>query len=343
METIKTYLDNMFQHLPKTQEILRAKEELFNMMEDKYNELKADGKTENEAIGIVISEFGNFDEISKEFNLNSTKEKQISLEKEKTTAHVHTLGLDEAKAYIETMIKSSLQIAIGVFLCICSPVFLIVFSETSKFNFLTNSITFSNHKNDIFIFIGLLALFAMVATAVGLFIISGMRLDKYEFMKKEIFQIDFATESYLKAEKEQYHPTFSISITIGVMLCVLSVIPVLTGYFLFPNGIGSTLGIAMLLVMVAIGVFLFITSGMRKDAYEILLQEKEYTPSIKKRNSAHEKISSIYWTLITAIYLGWSFITFDWGRTWIIWPIAGVLFAVISSVCTAIFTDNKNQ
>ena len=31
------------------------------MMEDKYTELKNEGKSENEAVGTVIAEFGNLD------------------------------------------------------------------------------------------------------------------------------------------------------------------------------------------------------------------------------------------------------------------------------------------
>ena len=56
METITTYLDNMFARLPRTKEVLRAKEELLATMEEKYNAYKREGKTENEAIGIVISD-----------------------------------------------------------------------------------------------------------------------------------------------------------------------------------------------------------------------------------------------------------------------------------------------
>ena len=59
METIKNYLENMFSHLPNTPEVQKAKYELYQMMEDKYNELISEGKSDNEAIGIVISEFGN--------------------------------------------------------------------------------------------------------------------------------------------------------------------------------------------------------------------------------------------------------------------------------------------
>ena len=36
METIRNYLETMFSSLPHTPEVLRAKNELWQMMEDKY-------------------------------------------------------------------------------------------------------------------------------------------------------------------------------------------------------------------------------------------------------------------------------------------------------------------
>lgn len=58
MEAIRNYLETMFLNLPNTPEVYKAKNELWQMMEDKYTELKAEGKSENEAVGTVISEFG---------------------------------------------------------------------------------------------------------------------------------------------------------------------------------------------------------------------------------------------------------------------------------------------
>ena len=70
MQAIRNYLETMFMNLPNTPEVLRAKEELWQMMEDKYTELKNEGKSENEAVGTVISEFGNLDELAEHFYLS---------------------------------------------------------------------------------------------------------------------------------------------------------------------------------------------------------------------------------------------------------------------------------
>ena len=58
METIKTYLENMFSGLPDTPEVRKARYELEQMMEDKYSELKSSGKSENEAIETGLKKFG---------------------------------------------------------------------------------------------------------------------------------------------------------------------------------------------------------------------------------------------------------------------------------------------
>jgi len=83
METIKSYLETMFANMPNTPEVLRAKQELWGMMEDKYNELISEGLSENEAVGTVISEFGNLDELSETLGLN----RQMSFDRRNQEIH----------------------------------------------------------------------------------------------------------------------------------------------------------------------------------------------------------------------------------------------------------------
>ena len=73
METIKNYLEAMFANMPNTDDVKKARNELLQMMEDKYNELIADGHSDNEAVGTVISEFGNLEELAKYFNTTVEK------------------------------------------------------------------------------------------------------------------------------------------------------------------------------------------------------------------------------------------------------------------------------
>ena len=91
METIKNYLETMFSTLPNTYEVQKAKKELAQMMEDKYTELINDGKTDNEAVGIVISEFGNLDELAEDLGIK-VEQRQIAEEELETFEEAGACG-----------------------------------------------------------------------------------------------------------------------------------------------------------------------------------------------------------------------------------------------------------
>ena len=79
METLITYIENTFSGVPKTPEIQELKSKALTRMENHYNSLISEGKTENEAIGIIISEFNNISEqIRKTMNTNNNNNVPIA-------------------------------------------------------------------------------------------------------------------------------------------------------------------------------------------------------------------------------------------------------------------------
>ena len=46
-------------------------------------------------------------------------------------------------------------------------------------------------------------------------------------------------------------------------------------------------------------------------------------------NKKNDKLTSLYWMIVTAAYLGYSFLTNQWDRSWIIWPVAGVVYGIV--------------
>ena len=77
---------------------------------------------------------------------------------------------------------------------------------------------------------------------------------------------------------------------------------------------------------------MIVLTCIRHDGYDKLLEEGDYTRINKKIG----RFDGIYWAVVLAIYLGWSFITMRWELTWIVWPIAGVLFAAYREIMKAI-------
>lgn len=78
-----------------------------------------------------------------------------------------------------------------------------------------------------------------------------------------------------------------------------------------------------------------------KSSYDALLQEGEFSKNEKNAKRKLDAFSGTYWCLVTTIYLGWSFWTMNWHITWIVWPVAGVLFAAMSGIVRMVMGLNE--
>lgn len=129
-------------------------------------------------------------------------------------------------------------------------------------------------------------------------------------------------------QDEQTHKS---AVSISVVAYILSALPVILTPLIFENGGLSVISVVVTLTIVALSTYNLISKSAVNEACTVLLQEGEY--SVKsKSNKSLQIISKVYWLVITAIYLAYSFITFNWAMSWIIWPVAGVLFAVIKLI-----------
>jgi len=334
MDTIRNYLESMFANLPNTPEVLKAKNELGQMMEDKYTELKAEGKTDNEAIGTVIAEFGNLDEIADDLGIQNVL-------KDGPQDTRRPVTLSDAKAYLADQAKSASWTALGVLLCILSSVPLIL---------LSGIIDQTGRGEDPLTVIGVCLLLLMIACGVGLFIYTGSRMKDWEYLKHEPCSLDYGTAQYVADLQHAYEPTRTMLVIIGVILCISSAIPAIVLGTLFDNEITDSLAGAFVLILVAIGVYLFVSAGVRSDGFQILLHlnaagtigggyargdgygNRRNEDNIRWDNPVVSVIMSVYWPTITCIYLCWSFLTFQWWLTWIVWPIASVIYTLIKNI-----------
>lgn len=323
MEIIRNYLENMFANLPLTPEVVRAKNELWQMMEDKYTELKAEGKSENEAVGIVITEFGNLDELSEDLGIRS-------FVKTENIQNRRTVTMEETRAYMKAATKRAFTISLGVFLCIISPIVMIL-TDISGIISVLPAVFF----------------FLCITAAVALFVYPAITMQRWNFLKRQPCTIDFATARYVQEQKEHYRTNYALLLTIGIALCILSVVPTMVvsemGINLFwIAGIAPSL----FLLTVGIGVFLIVLANLVNASYGTLLKLNDastisgsFAPSGKQEtdygNPTRNAVMSVFWPTVTCIYLSWSFISFDWHFTWIIWPIAAVVFSLLK----ALFAD----
>ena len=235
------------------------------------------------------------------------------------------ISMEEANIFLEMKRKSAPTIANATLMCIISPVLLILLSTITDDHVL-------NISEAVAAGVGLVFLFGMIAAAVFMFITSGMRESHMEHLEKESFETEYGVSGMVKEKRNSYEPIFTRGIAIGVVLCILSVVPlVVVGIMDAPDYICGIFT-ALLLMIVAVGVNMIIRVSIVKSSYDIFLQEGEFSKEEKRAKRKLEPFAGIYWCLATAIYLGWSFWTMKWHFTWIVWPVAGVLFAAVSGV-----------
>ena len=84
-----------------------------------------------------------------------------------------------------------------------------------------------------------------------------------------------------------------------------------------------------------------IVGGVNWASMEKLLQEGDYTRTKKKTSSITGVVSTVYWCVAAAVYLACSLPGHSWRESWVIWPVAGVLFAAVMAVCSALAGRKK--
>ena len=205
METIISYIENVFRNYPDSEKVRKAKEDLLNCMEDKYHELKAEGKSENEAIGIVISEFGSMDEIAWELGFEKETADQADGQE---SGQQKRFTLEEARSYIKTQESFGVKIGIGVMFCILSPVAAGIFSALTEAGYTAEG------TGEL---LGALILFGMVAAGVGILITSGIGNGKYDDLKECKITLHPADLRVLKEEFEALGPFSKILLAYAIV------------------------------------------------------------------------------------------------------------------------------
>ncbi len=237
------------------------------------------------------------------------------------------VSMEEAVSFLEHKDLSSSRVSLGVMLCIFSPVLLILLAGMQETGLV--SLTEMQAAG-----IGVIALFLLVGVAVALFVLTGIHGSKYEYFEKEPIDTEYGVDGLARDKREKYRPVFTRFLTIGIVMCVLAVIPLFLAMSLFgeENDLPYVISIASMLVIIGFGVMLIVRSSIIWGGLNMLLEEGDYTRKNKEEERRNGPIATIYWCAAVAIYLAYSFITNRWDISWIVWPVAGVLFGAIKGI-----------
>jgi len=312
MDAIRTYLDNVFAAFPQTSQVATLKAEMLADMEEKYHELKREGKSEHEAVGSVIANFGSMDEITAELGLvppYETTEPKRGI----------TVTRDEALEYVSLMKKSGRWIGLGVWLILTGVAAMVAL----------NSFVTTNAA-------GIFVLMIFIAAAVAIFVISGSRTSRYEGYEEENVLLDPQTRMDIEQESARFMPRFAASIAGGIAAILLAV-----GLnVLFDEIAWASISVAQLTVsfssgflfIVGFAVFLFVSACYKKSAYDNLLNDEDHERRAQEEKSDRivGTVAAVWFPAVTAAYLLWSFIADAWHISWVLWPVAGVLFGAFA-------------
>ncbi len=137
-EKLREYMDDLFQDAPKTRKVIELKEEILQNLTDKYNDLIAEGKTEEAAYNIAVASVGDVQELID------------NLQNEPISGQNHVTG--GAAEYYRRRSAILVSVAVALYiLCIIPPMI-----------FLDNLI------------LGPVLMFVMIAIATGLLIYNNM-------------------------------------------------------------------------------------------------------------------------------------------------------------------------
>ena len=242
---------------------------------------------------------------------------------------VHKVTMEMANEYLQIIDWSAGKTAFATMLCILSPIVLLMLGAMSE---MPNYHISENAAAGI----GICVLIVLIAIAVTIFILCGMKTKKYEFMEKEDIETVYGVSGMVKEKRDAYHSPYVTQLVIGITCCICSVIPLFGTLAVSESDFYMVSAVCMLLTLVAIGTYFIVRSAAKMNAMNQLLEEEDYTRQKKHENKKMSGPVTVYWLIATAIYLAWSFTTNDWDRTWIIWPVVGVLFPAFYAIVSGI-------
>lgn len=250
---------------------------------------------------------------------------------EESTGHgeMRSVSLEEANIYLQTVQKTAKWLALGVLLCILSPICLVVMGGWSEYGPVIIS-------EDMAAGMGIAILLVMVAAAVMLFIINGMKLEPYEYLEEEEIRLQYGVSGIVEKQKAAYTQQHQRNLALGVTICILSVLPVVIAMGLGVAEIWQVYSLCMLLLIISVGVFMLVWTSCIWESYQKLLQEGDYAKDEKRRRRKMGPLGGAYWCLVVAIYLAVSFYNDSWKTSWLIWPVAALLFVVVSGISRVI-------
>ena len=246
-----------------------------------------------------------------------------------------TMG--QAADYLARRRAAAPKVAFAVLLCIVSPVTLLLaaMSEVQRFPISGNAAAG----------IGLCVMLVLLAVAVSIFLRADADVRDYRFLEEEPFETEYGVTGMVRQRQREYADTRTRYTTIGAVLYVLAAAPLFAAVCVDGSDLLYVGAVGVLLVLVGIGCLFLVSAGVYSSAMERLLEEGDYARGQKKHRRVLGTVSTIYWLAATAVFLIYTYGPSGNGQpqySWIIWAVAGVLYAAVMGVVRLLLRGRKD-
>lgn len=282
--------------------------------------------------------------VSTDYLLKDELEEEEFVESEADEAPLRRVTMEQAARYLALRKACAPKIALAVAMCIISPVVIIFLSAMADAGL-------GGISEDLAAGLGVSVILVLVAIAVGMFLSCGAKTKEFDFLEKEPFETEYGVSGMVRERRKAYEPTASRCTILGVVLCILAVVPLMLGVGLASSDVAALLvrvapadvyaaaAVDALLLLVACGVGVLVWSGTYTGAMDQLLEEGDYTRKKKARSGVMSTVSLIYWLSVTAIFLFYTFGPRGNGQpqySWFIWAVGGVLYAAVMGIVSLV-------
>ena len=282
--------------------------------------------------------------VSTDYLLKDELEEEEFVESEADEAPLRRVTMEQAARYLALRKACAPKIALAVAMCIISPVVIIFLSAMADAGL-------GGISEDLAAGLGVSVILVLVAIAVGMFLSCGAKTKEFDFLEKEPFETEYGVSGMVRERRKAYEPTASRCTILGVVLCILAVVPLMLGVGLASSDVAALLvrvapadvyaaaAVDVLLLLVACGVGVLVWSGTYTGAMDQLLEEGDYTRKKKARSGVMSTVSLIYWLSVTAIFLFYTFGPKGNGQpqySWFIWAVGGVLYAAVMGIVSLV-------
>ena len=233
--------------------------------------------------------------------------------------------MEEASDYLALRREAAPKMALATFLCVVSPVTLLLLaamSEVERFHISENAAAGA----------GLSVLLLLVAVGVSIFLTCAGKARAYDFLEKEGVETEYGVTGMVRERLREFESAYTRLNIAGTVLCILSAVPLFLAACMNGTDLMYVAAVCLLLGVAGVGCAAFVYGGIIHGAMEKLLEEGDYTRASKARSGILGAVSACYWLLVTAIYLYCTFGPSGNGNgkyTWYIWAIAGVLYGAV--------------